>query len=198
MQLLEVINKPFMISSLIAVLSSQSMADTACITTSMVTQDIIICSQESFMKIDRILNTQYQELASELKKPLKPNLLSTQRSWIKLKDHQCDIYNDASYGREGPIERLSCIKHFTSFRLSEIIYLRTGVIGDGFYNALSIINKKITTGNHSKAIEYIGGQTDYGQPWLEYAQQNCSMALKLHGELTDECMARMRFHMQIN
>jgi hypothetical protein len=88
------------------------------------------------------------------------------------------------------------MKQLTSLRLSEIIYLRTGVIGDGFYKAVSLVNEKIMARNYSKAVEYVGGQTDFGPQWLDYAQQNCSMAWKIYGEVTDECMARMRYQMR--
>ncbi|WP_122765849.1 lysozyme inhibitor LprI family protein, partial [Pseudomonas viridiflava] len=91
--------------------------------------DIITCTQASYAKLDKVLNAQYKSLLSELDSPSKSELLSTQKAWVTLKEEYCDDLKDS--GAESPVEIISCKTQFTSFRLSELIYLHTGVVGDG-------------------------------------------------------------------
>lgn len=196
MQLLEVINKIFVVCVL-SVSAGNVLADANCSTTNLTNPDIISCSQQSFAKIDKLLNEQYKALSSELDPSSRPELLSAQKSWIKLKESYCADEGDGTTGEESPIDKLSCMKQFTSFRLNELVYLRTGVIGDGFYKAVSVVNEKATAMNYSKAVEYVGGDTDFGPSWKEYAEKNCTMTKKLYGETAERCMARMRFQTPI-
>lgn len=195
MQLLEVINKAFLAASILSVSMGCALADTKCNSANLTNPDIIICSQAAFTKVDKVLNEQYKALSSELDPSLKPELLSAQKSWIKLKEGYCK--EDGDGAAESPIDSLSCIKQFTSFRLNELVYLRTGVIGDGFYKAVSVVNEKATAMNYPKAVEFVGGDVDFGTSWKEYAGKNCAMTQKLYGENAEKCMARMRFQMPI-
>ncbi|MBX8539068.1 lysozyme inhibitor LprI family protein [Pseudomonas cichorii] len=195
MQLLEVTNKLFV--AVFAFLASAEVvfADIKCTDADLQTPGIIACSQASYLKIDSLLNDQYKSLSSELDPSVKSELLAIQRNWVKLKDGYCA--EDKEGGEEAPIDRLSCLKQLTSFRVNELIYFRTGVIGDGFYKAVSLVNEKTTAMNYSKAVDYVGGEMDFGPLWKGYAEQNCALAKKIFGEKTDRCMARMRFQMPI-
>jgi uncharacterized protein YecT (DUF1311 family) len=195
MQLLEVINKTFVAVSIFSVSMGFALADTKCNSANLTNPDIIICSQAAFAKVDKVLNEQYKALSSELDPSLRPELLAAQKSWIKLKEGYCK--DEGGGAAESPIDSLSCIKQFTSFRLSELVYLRTGVIGDGFYKAVSVVNEKVTAMNYPKAIEFVGGDADFGASWKEYAEKNCAMTQKLYGEPHERCLARMRFQMPI-
>ncbi|MGN7744410.1 lysozyme inhibitor LprI family protein [Pseudomonas sp. 22526] len=197
MQLLEMNGRAVVLFWCLMVLASSVMAGAKCDANTTVNADITRCSQDLFLKIDKVLNEQYKALSAELTPALKADLISSQKSWIRLRDEQCNEADEASSGQEGPIEKLSCLSQFTSFRVSEIIYLRTGIIGDGFYKAVSIVNKKTTSMDYVKAISYVSGDMDFGPSWSEYAKNNCAMTQKLYGEVTDRCLSRMRFQMPI-
>jgi len=196
MQLLEIVYKSIAFFSVLSFSITPAFGDIKCNIVNLSNPDIVSCSQISFERIDKILNEQYKALSADIDSFLKPNLLATQRAWIKLKEEYC-VGDDYS-GLEGPIERLSCMKQFTSFRLNELVYLRTGVINDGFYKAVSIVNERITAMNYIKAFEYVSGEVSFGHLWSDYAEKNCAMTLILYGEATDKCMARMKFQMPIH
>lgn len=175
-----------------------ALADIKCNIGALTNPEIINCTQASYVKIDTSLNEQYQNLIAVLDIADKHDLQKTQRNWIALKINYCaEDHTKASFGMEGPIDEISCMSQFTSFRLNELIFLKTGVIGDGFYKAVSIVNEKLTTMDYSKAIEYVGGDMNFGALWEKYAQGNCAMTQKIHGEQSSRCMARMRFQMPI-
>jgi uncharacterized protein YecT (DUF1311 family) len=197
MQLLEVTKKMFTVASILYISMGLVLADVKCNSANLTNSDIITCSQAAFVKIDKVLNDQYKALSLELDVSLKSELLAVQKNWIKLKDGYCNDESEGGSGAEAPIDKLSCMKQLTSFRLSELIYLRTGVIGDGFYKAVSVVNEKATAMDYSKAVEYVAGGVDFGPSWNEYAKKNCAMAQKLYGETPERCMARMRFQMPI-
>lgn len=196
MQLLEIISK-LAVAMIFCVSSRAALAGTSCSSNALTNPDIINCSQAAFVKIDKLLNEQYKSLMLEFDAPFKADLLAAQKSWIKLKGSYCEDQSDGELGAESPIEKLSCNMQFTSFRLNEIIYLRTGVIGDGFYKAVSVVNKKATAMDYVKAVKYVAGDTDFGPIWKSYAEQNCVLAHKLYGEVEGRCMARMQFQMPI-
>ncbi|WDG81383.1 lysozyme inhibitor LprI family protein [Pseudomonas chlororaphis] len=197
MQTLEISGRVVTFLGCLMVLVSPAMADAKCDDSITVNSGIARCSQESLAKIDKILNEQYKALSAELTPVLKADLLSSQKLWIRLRDEQCNDADEASSGQEAPIEKLSCLNQLTSFRVNEIIYLRTGVIGDGFYKAVSVVNKKATSMDYAKAVAYIGGDMNFGAIWSEYAKNNCAMTQKLYGEASDRCLSRMRFQMPI-
>ncbi|WMI99827.1 lysozyme inhibitor LprI family protein [Pseudomonas chlororaphis subsp. aurantiaca] len=197
MQLLEVSGRGIFFLGCLMMLVSSAMADAKCDANTVANLDVARCSQESLAKIDKILNEQYKALSTELTPVLKTDLLSSQKLWIRLRDEQCNNEDEASSGQEAPIEKLSCLNQFTSFRVNEIVYLRTGVIADGFYKAVSIVNEKTTSMNYAKAVAYIGGDMNFGPVWSEYAKNNCAMTQKLYGESSDRCLSRMRFQMPI-
>lgn len=195
MQLLEVTKKIFSVLSTVFLYAGVASADIDCNTVNSTNPDIVNCSQKSFEKIDKVLNEQYKALSAELDSSNKAALLSTQKKWITLRDEYCK--NDDEEGGESPIEQLSCKKQLTSFRVAELVYLRTGVIGDGFYKAVSLVNEKATAMNYSEALKFVGGNEDFGSSWKGYAEENCAITSRLFGEAKDRCMGRMRFQIPI-
>ncbi|MEE4160592.1 lysozyme inhibitor LprI family protein [Pseudomonas viridiflava] len=176
-------------------LTGAAFADSDCNVNEISNPDIITCTQASYAKLDKVLNAQYNSLLSELDSPSKSELLSTQKAWVTLKEEYCDDLKHS--GAESPVEIISCKTQFTSFRLSELIYLHTGVVGDGFYKAVSMVNNNVTSFDYAKAFEYVSGDSDFGALWKDYAGKNCDMTNKLYGESLKGCMARMRFQTPI-
>ncbi|NUU38174.1 lysozyme inhibitor LprI family protein [Pseudomonas sp. C2B4] len=198
MRLLEVVKKIFVVVSVVSASVGCALADVKCNVVNVSNADVVTCSHASFVKIDKVLNEQYRVLSTEIASSLKVDLLSVQKDWIRLKESYCGgIGSDASSGQERLIDKISCEKQLTSFRLSELIYLRTGVIGGGFYKAVSIVNEKTTAMDYPKAVDYVSGQFEFGPLWAEYAQRNCAMTQKLFGEVFERCIARMKFQMPI-
>jgi uncharacterized protein YecT (DUF1311 family) len=199
MQLLEIVCRRVVFTfALFFGLVGYVSASTPCGAVSVSNLDIANCSKAAYEKIDKVLNEQYKSLMSSIDAPLKQELQTSQKIWIKLKENYCAADGEnGSAGQEAAIEKLSCIKQFTSFRVSELIYLRTGVIGDGFYKAVSLVNEKTTAMDYAKAVDYVGGTMDFGPEWQDYAQKNCALTEKLFGEDSVRCLARMRFQMPI-
>ncbi|MPR00760.1 DUF1311 domain-containing protein [Pseudomonas sp. MAFF 212408] len=197
MRALMVVGRVCVISCILYASIGCVFADARCGATALTNADIINCSSVAYKKIDKLLNEQYKALMLELDTPLKADLLAAQKNWIKLKDSYCEDENNAASGAEAPIESLSCETQLTSFRLNEVIYLRTGVIGDGFYKAVSIVNKASASMDYAKAVKYMAGDVDLGSLWATYAQQNCALSNTLFGEVAKRCKARMQFQMPI-
>ncbi|MFJ5286457.1 lysozyme inhibitor LprI family protein [Pseudomonas sp. NPDC088429] len=195
MQLLEVTKKMFYVFSVLFMSAGVALAEVDCRSANITNPDVINCSQKSFEKIDKVLNEQYKALMPELDSSTRAELLSTQKKWITFRNEYCK--SDDEEAGESPIEQLSCMKQLTSFRVAELVYLRTGVIGDGFYKAVSLANEKATAMNYPEALKFVGGSEDFGPAWKGYAEENCAITSKLFGEAEDRCMARMRFQIPI-
>ncbi|MCF5549566.1 DUF1311 domain-containing protein [Pseudomonas syringae] len=176
-------------------LTGVAFADNDCNVSGVSNPDIITCNQASYARLDRILNAQYKSLLSELDSSSRSELLSTQKVWVKLKEGYCDDLKHS--GAESSVEIISCKSQFTSFRLNEIIYLHTGVVGDGFYKAVSMVINNVTSLDYAKAFQYVSGDGDFGALWKDYAGKNCAMTNKLYSESLKDCMARMRFQTPI-
>jgi len=160
---------------------------------------MIICSQESLDKVDQVLNEQYKILTGMLSMEEAKILKSSQRDWITFKENYCtEVYNSVLPGLEAPIDRLSCLQQITSFRLSELLYLRTGVVADGFYKAVSEVSNQNQDRNYQDAIQFMAEQRNLAEPWSNYATKNCMLAQMLYGEDAERCMARMRFQTPID
>ncbi|MBI6682383.1 DUF1311 domain-containing protein [Pseudomonas viridiflava] len=195
MQLLEVINRMFFVVSMALASAGTAFADVDCSSEVLTNPDIVICSNASLVKVDKVLNEQYKFLTSTLDVSLKADLLTTQKAWVKFKDVYCK--EDEVNGSEAPINSIVCMTELTSFRLNELIYLRTGVTGDGFYKAVSLVNAKNKSMDYEKAVQYVAGAESFGREWEIYAKSNCLMTKKMYGENFDRCMSRMRFQIPI-
>lgn len=199
MQLLEITFRHLKLAPILLLSPSYAFSENLCNRESITNPEIIKCSQEAFKKIDKTLNEQYRNLIKEIDEKQKNNLVQTQRAWIKFKENHCgDAHEVVNYGNEASIDRISCLTQITSTRLSELIYLRTGVINDGFYKAVSIVNKKITNYDYNQAMTILGGSGDFGEPWENYATKHCSMTLSIYKEDNKRCISRMRFQTPIN
>jgi uncharacterized protein YecT (DUF1311 family) len=199
MRLLEIINHHLKIAPFIILASSYTFANNECPGENLTNPEIIKCSQETFEKVDKLINEQYLELINTQAAEQKKSIIQSQISWIKFKEQYCtDVYDSVYPGQEASIDRISCLIQITSTRLNEIIYLRTGAINDGFHKAVSIANKKITNYDYTEAIKIIGGTGEYGELWKSYAMSNCAISLKLYREDTSTCIARMRFQTPID
>lgn len=199
MQLLEITIHQLILVQFITLASSHALADNDCNRESITNAEIIKCSQETFERIDDAINEQYRFLIERYDEKQKKDLIQTQRSRIKFKEKYCaDVYDSVYPGHEAPIERLSCLTQITSTRFSELIFLRTGVISDGFYKAVSIVNKKFTNYDYGQAVNIIGGDSNLGELWENYTMKHCAMTLAFYKEDPKMCTARMRFQTPIN
>jgi uncharacterized protein YecT (DUF1311 family) len=177
-----------------ALIASYGYAQNHCDMNDFSNPGIITCSQESFERIDKVLNEQYKFLIREMPVPLVAQLKSTQRDWVEFKEGYCgDVYDSVFPGREASIEKISCLQRATSSRLNELLYLRTGVIADGFHKAAAIVSQKITDYNYQAAVEFLGERRNLGKLWENYASKNCKVTQELYKEDYLLCMARMRF-----
>lgn len=199
MQLLGITTRQLKLIPFVILVSSHVLADNTCNREASTNPEIIKCSQESFDKIDEAVNEQYRFLIERYDGKQKKGLIQTQRSWIKFKEKYCsDVYDSVYPGHEAPIDRLSCLTQITSTRFSELIYLRTGVISDGFYKAVSIVNKKFANYDYEQAVNIIGGDSNLGELWENYTMRHCAMTHALYKEDSKMCTARMRFQTPIN
>lgn len=198
MRLLEIIFCQLMVVLALVFIASKAFADSECDGDEKTNHDIIICSQQAYEKIDKIINYQYRQLIGGAGEHRK-TVVKSQLSWIKYKEEYCaDAYGSSYPGQEASIDRLSCLTQVTGARVNEIIYLRTGVINDGFHKAASIISKDIAGYDYIKAKAFLGGQGEYGGQWEIYARENCSIAKLLYGEDESTCFARMAFQTPID
>jgi uncharacterized protein YecT (DUF1311 family) len=199
MQLLEITLRITLLPLFILSSFNHALADGRCNNDTLTNPEIIKCSQEAFERIDHVINEQYNILIKDYSSQKKSDLISTQRSWIRFKDKYCgDVYDSVYPGHEAPIDRLSCLTQITSTRLNELIYLRTGVINDGFHKAVSIVNKQFTNYDLNEAINIVGAGGDLGELWRNYAMKNCTMTRAIFNEDTTTCTARMKFQAPIN
>ena len=179
--------------------SIHAQAKASCSDANISNLELTICSQQAFDRIDRELNESYKATLKNLNEAHKSALRKNQITWIKFKEEYCtEAYESVYPGKEAVLDRLSCLTQITSNRNSELIYLRTGVISDGFPKAVSIINQNLPNHDYSKAITVVAGSGDYGSTWRDYASENCALAQRLFGEDIQTCTARMRFQIPIN
>jgi len=199
MRLLEIIIHHLKIAPYIILASSYTFASNQCTGEDLTTTEIIKCSQETFERVDKLINEQYLALINTQANEQRKAIVQSQISWIKFKEKYCtNVYDSVYPGQEASIDRISCLTQITSTRLNEIIYLRTGAINDGFHKAVSIANKKVTKYDYDEAIKIIGGNGEYGELWKSYAMSNCAISLALYREDTSTCIARMRFQTPID
>ncbi len=182
-----------------AIVASHGYAKNQCDMSDVSNPGIITCGQESLERIDKVLNDQYKLLIREMPVPLIAQLKSTQRDWVVFKEGYCsDVYDSVYPGREASIEQISCLQQATSSRLNELLYLRTGVISDGFHRAAAIVSQKITDYNYQAAVDFLGGRRSVDGLWEAYATKNCTVTQELYKEEYSLCMARMKFQMPNN
>lgn len=161
--------------------------------------DLIICGQQTFEKVDAVLNEQYKKVLVSLAPADKNQLTDVQKKWVRFKESFCeDIYQSALPGAEAPIERLACLVQTTNARLGELVALQTGLPLDGFYKAASAIVGKDRERNLAAAIERLGGDEFDDPLWKQYADGHCEMSERLFRKDFANCSVRMRFQLPLN
>ncbi|MBA5981126.1 DUF1311 domain-containing protein [Pseudomonas sp. MD195_PC81_125] len=161
--------------------------------------DMIICGQQTFEKVDAMLNEQYKKALVGLAPADKKQLIDVQKKWVRFKEAYCeDIYQSVLPGAEAPIERLGCLVQTTNARLGELVALQTGLPLDGFYKAASAIAGKDRDRDLAASIERLGGDEFDNPLWKKYADGHCEMAGRLLREDVAYCAVRMRFQLPMN
>ncbi|EJM28377.1 lysozyme inhibitor LprI family protein [Pseudomonas sp. GM25] len=163
--------------------------------------DLIICGQQSFEKVDAVLNEQYKKALVSLAPADKKQLTDVQKKWVRFKEAYCeDIYQSALPGAEAPIEKLGCLVQTTNARLGELVALQTGMMIDGFYKAASVM-AGIGENRERKmaaSFERLGGAELDDPLFKQYANGHCEMSERLLREDSVYCTARMRFQLPLN
>ncbi|OOL37453.1 hypothetical protein BOO94_13790 [Pseudomonas sp. FSL W5-0299] len=175
------------------------MAKETCNPDSFTNPDLIICGQQSFEKVDAVLNEQYKKTLASLSPADRKQLTDVQRRWVRFKEAYCeDLYQAVLPGAEAPIDKLTCLAQTTTARLGELIYLQTGMPNDGFYKAASLMAGQDRESGLKASINLLGGG-DFDDPvWKQYADGQCEMSFRLFREDLAYCAVRMRFQLPMN
>ncbi|MGF6091826.1 lysozyme inhibitor LprI family protein [Pseudomonas sp. 18173] len=171
---------------------SSTFAGGDCNKNSVITKDIFQCADASYKKIDKKLNEQYSMLIADPKFLNRDLLLEGERAWIRYRDVYCaNIYESIFPGEEAGIEKIACLTALTSSRLVELLYLDTGVSGDGFYSSLSVMSK-ISSMTREEIFSYIESVEKYPEE-LDYYKKNCELTSAIYAEEEKICRVRMKF-----
>lgn len=107
-----------LLGCLISAASSALFAGEACNLDSLSNPDLITCGQQTFKKVDGVLNEQYKKALSSLAPAEQSHLRDVQKNWVRFKESFCEeLYQAALPGAEAPIERLGCLVQTTNARL---------------------------------------------------------------------------------
>lgn len=161
--------------------------------------DLIICGQQSFEKVDALLNEQYKKALVSLSPAEQLQLKDVQKKWVRFKEGFCEeVYQGTFPGAEAPIDRLGCLVQTSNARLGELVALQTGLPLDGFYKAASAMAGQDREKGLATSMERLGG-ADFDEPlWKQYADGHCEMAVELFREDFADCIVRMRFQLPLN
>lgn len=161
--------------------------------------DLVICGQQSFEKVDALLNEQYKKALGSLAPAEQLQLKDVQKKWVRFKEGFCEeIYQGTFPGAEAPIDRLGCLVQTTNARLGELVALQTGLPLDGFYKAATALAGQNREKGLATSMERLGG-ADFDDPlWKQYADGHCEMAVQLFREDFANCIVRMRFQLPLN
>ena len=183
----------------LAALSVPAHAQEVCNPDSFTNRDLIICGQQTFEKVDALLNEYYKKALASLAPANKKQLTDVQKKWVRFKEAYCeDIYQSAVPGAEAPIERLGCLVQTTNARLGELVSLQTGVPIDGFYKAASVMAGENREKGLVASMERLGG-ADFDDPlWRQYSDGHCEMSERVFREDFASCAVRMRFQLPLN
>lgn len=186
-------------TSVKSVSAASPNAKATCNPDSFTNPDMIICGQQSFEKVDAVLNEQYKKTLASLSPADKKQLTDVQRKWVRFKEAYCqDLYQAVLPGAEAPIGKLACLAQTTTARLGELIYLQTGMPNDGFYKAASLMAGQDRDSGLKASINLLGGG-DFDDPvWKQYADGQCEMSFRLFREDLAYCAVRMRFQLPMN
>ncbi|WP_065258198.1 lysozyme inhibitor LprI family protein [Pseudomonas bananamidigenes] len=161
--------------------------------------DLIICGQQSFEKVDAVLNEQYKKALVSLAPADKKQLTDVQKKWVRFKEAYCeDVYQSALPGAEAPIERLGCLVQTSNARLGELVALQTGLPLDGFYKAASAMAGQDREKGLTASMERLGGEHFDDPLWRQYVDGHCEMSERVFREDIANCAVRMRFQLPLN
>ena len=161
--------------------------------------DLIICGQQTFEKVDAVLNEQYKKALVSLAPADKKQLTDVQKKWVRFKEAYCeDVYQSALPGAEAPIERLGCLVQTSNARLGELIALQTGLPLDGFYKAASAMAGQDREKGLAASMARLGGDNFDDPLWLQYVDGHCEMSERVFREDIANCAVRMRFQLPLN
>ncbi|WP_236645567.1 lysozyme inhibitor LprI family protein [Pseudomonas sp. Ant30-3] len=179
--------------------SVSASAKETCNPDSFTNPDLIMCGQQSFERVDAVLNEQYKNTLTILAPADKKQLTDVQRKWVRFKEAYCeDMYLATFPGAEAPIDKLVCLARATTARLGELIYLQTGLPNDGFYKAASLMAGQDGERGLKASINLLAGG-DFDDPvWKQYADAHCEMSFRLFREGRAHCVLRMRFQLPMN
>jgi len=161
--------------------------------------DMIICGQQTFEKVDALLNEEYKKALVSLAPTDKKQLTDVQKKWVRFKEAYCeDIYQSALPGAEAPIERLGCLVQTTNARLGELVALQTGLPLDGFYKAASAMAGQDREKGLAASMARLGGDNFDDPLWRQYVDGHCEMSERVFREDIANCAVRMRFQLPLN
>lgn len=183
----------------LAALLVPARAEETCNPDSLSNPDLIICGQQTFEKVDAVLNEQYKKALVSLAPADKKQLTDVQKKWVRFKEAYCeDIYQSALPGAEAPIERLGCLVQTTNARLGELVALQTGLPLDGFYKAASAMAGQDREKGLTASMEQLGGDNFDDPLWRQYVDGHCEMSERVFREDIANCAVRMRFQLPLN
>ncbi|NYH09111.1 lysozyme inhibitor LprI family protein [Pseudomonas moraviensis] len=183
----------------LAALLVPAHAQETCNPDSFSNSDLIICGQQTFEKVDAVLNEQYKKALVSLAPADKKQLTDVQKKWVRFKEAYCeDIYQSALPGAEAPIERLGCLVQTTNARLGELVALQTGLPLDGFYKAASAMAGQDREKGLTASMERLGGDNFDDPLWRQYVDGHCEMSERVFREDIANCAVRMRFQLPLN
>lgn len=183
----------------LAALLVPAHAQETCNPDSFSTPDMIICGQQTFEKVDAVLNEQYKKALVSLAPADKKQLTDVQKKWVRFKEAYCEeIYQSALPGAEAPIEKLGCLVQTTNARLGELVALQTGLPLDGFYKTASAMAGQDREKGLTASMERLGGDNFDDPLWRQYVDGHCEMSERVLREDIANCAVRMRFQLPLN
>lgn len=158
----------------------------------MVTDEVSSGVKASYKKIDAKLNEQYKILMRNPEFSYKKLLGDGERAWIKYRDVRCDEVGKSMFaGALAELAKERCLISITSSRVTELVYIETGVNSDGFHRLLPIMSRMASM-NRDEFIATINTEGT-GAEEGAYIEKNCELTALLHKEDRQMCNARMRF-----
>jgi uncharacterized protein YecT (DUF1311 family) len=147
---------------------------------------------ESYALIDVRLNEQYQRMIKNRGFADKKLLVEGERLWIKYRDAGCkEMADEYGPGNIHDLAKLRCLASATSSRLTELVFIETGVVGDQFDRVLPVIAEAT-----SKSVDQIiarVGLVKLTPEIEEYFSKNCELTFSRFKESREHCYARLIF-----
>lgn len=159
---------------------------------SMVTSEVSDGVKASYKQIDAKLNEQYKILMRNPEFSYKKLLGDGERAWIKYRDVHCDGVNVSMFaGALAELAKERCLVSMTSSRVTELVYIETGVNSDGFHRLLPIMSRMAYM-SRDEFIAFASTEKAGAEEGM-YFEKNCELTALLHKEDRQICNARMRF-----